>query len=132
MRANGKSHIKCFILLLCLLLPCAAGALPADGPEDVGVSSVRLQGIHEAMQRHIDAGDISGAVTLVARRGRVVHFEAHGLMDIESKRPMRKDAVFQLASMTKPMTAVALLMLVEEGKVRSAILCPCLSPNSRL
>jgi CubicO group peptidase (beta-lactamase class C family) len=70
------------------------------------------------MQRHIDAHAISGAVTLVARRGRIVHFEAHGFMDLETRKPMAKDAVFRLASMSKPVTAVAVLMLVEEGKIR--------------
>ena len=82
------------------------------------MSSERLVRIHEAIERHIEAGEISGAVTLVARRGHIVHFEAHGLMDLESKKPMSKDAVFRLASMTKPVTGVAVLMLVEEGKIR--------------
>ena len=82
------------------------------------MSTERLKRIHESIQRHIDAGEISGAVTVVARRGRVVHFEAHGLMDMESKKPMEKDAIFRLASMTKPITGVAVLMLVEEGKIR--------------
>ena len=61
---------------------------------------------------------MSGAVTLVARRGRIVHFEAQGLMDIESKKPMMKDSIFRLASMSKPITAVAVMMMVEEGKIR--------------
>ena len=82
------------------------------------MSSERLRRIHEAIQRHIDAGEISGAVTLVARRGRLVHFEAHGLMDIESKRPMEKDAIFRIASMSKPITGVAVMMMMEEGKLR--------------
>ena len=100
------------------LLLFVAIALTAGQPEDVGMSSERLQRIHEAMQRHIDAGEISGAVTLVARRGRVVHFEAHGLMDLESKRPMEKDAIFRIASMSKPITGVAVMMMLEEGKLR--------------
>src|SRR5262245_46386436 len=56
-------------------------------PEEVGLSSERLSRVHEAVQRHIDAKAISGAVTLVARNGRFAHLEAHGLIDIESKRP---------------------------------------------
>src|SRR2546423_6953014 len=95
-----------------------AGLATAAKPEDVGVASDRLQRIHETMQRHIDAGDIAGAVTLVARRGRIGHFEAHGLMDLSSRKPMTKDAIFRLASMSKPVTAVAILMLFEEGKLR--------------
>jgi CubicO group peptidase (beta-lactamase class C family) len=79
---------------------------------------VRLRRIHEAIERHVDAGEISGAVTLVARRGRIVHFEAHGLMDIESKRPMQRDAIFRIASMSKPITGVAVMMMLEEGKLR--------------
>ena len=78
----------------------------------------RLQRIHEAIQRHIDASDISGAVTLVSRKGRIAHFEAHGLMDIDSKKPMSKDAIFRIASMSKPITGVAIMMLMEEGKIR--------------
>ena len=98
--------------------PLVVLAQPAAKPEDAGMSTERLKRIHESIQRHVDAGEICGAVTLVARRGRVVHFEAHGLMDIESKKPMEKDAIFRLASMTKPITGVAVLMLVEEGKIR--------------
>jgi CubicO group peptidase (beta-lactamase class C family) len=98
--------------------PLVAAAQPAAKPEDAGMSAQRLQRIHESIQRHVDAGEICGAVTVVARRGRVVHFEAHGLMDLESKKPMEKDAIFRLASMTKPITGVAVLMMVEEGKIR--------------
>ncbi|HEY9141691.1 MAG TPA: serine hydrolase domain-containing protein [Bryobacteraceae bacterium] len=98
--------------------PLTVSAQPALKPEDAGMSTERLKRIHESIQRHVDAGEISGAVTVVARRGRVVHFEAHGLMDLESKKPMEKDAIFRLASMTKPITGVAVLMMVEEGKIR--------------
>jgi len=106
------------LLLAALAAPLIAAGLPVGKPEEVGLSSERLLRIHESVQRHIDSGEISGAVTLVARRGRIVHFEAHGLMDIESQRPLAKDAIFRLASMTKPITSVAVLMLVEEGKIR--------------
>ena len=70
------------------------------------------------IMRRVEAGDISGAVTMVARRGRLVHFEAHGLMDIETKKPMTKDALFRLASSSKPITAAAILILMEEGKLK--------------
>ncbi|MGA3027991.1 MAG: serine hydrolase domain-containing protein [Bryobacteraceae bacterium] len=105
-------------LLLTLAVTLTGGGVPAGKPEDVGMSSERLARIHQAIQRHIDAGEISGAVTLVARRGRVVHLEAHGLMDLESKRPMEKDAIFRIASMSKPVTGVAVMMMLEEGKLR--------------
>ena len=99
-------------------LPLVAGTIPVGKPEEVGLSSERLKRIGEAVQRHIDAGNVAGAVTLVARRGRIAHFEARGMMDLESKKPMPKDGLFRLASMSKPITGVAIMMLVEEGKVR--------------
>jgi len=106
------------LLPLLLLRTLTAADIPPAKPEDSGMSSERLHRIHEAIERHIDAGEISGAVTLVARRGHIVHFEAHGLMDIESKRPMEKDAIFRIASMSKPITGVAVMMMLEEGKLR--------------
>ncbi len=104
--------------VLACVLPLAAASLPTAKPEEVGMSSERLQRIHEMLVRHIAAHDISGAVTMVARRGQVVHFEAHGLMDIEANKPMTKDALFRLASSSKPITATAILMLMEEGKLK--------------
>ncbi len=100
--------------------PLGAGpGLPAAAkPEDVGLASSRLPRIHDTVRRYLDTGQLAGAVTLVARRGRVAHFEAHGVMDLESKAPMRKDAIFRIASMSKPVTGVAIAMLVDEGKVR--------------
>ena len=96
----------------------AAGAVPSGKPEDAGFSSERLGRIREAVQRHIKGGNVPGVVTLVARRGRVIHFEAHGFNDVEAKKPMPKDAIFRLASMSKPIAATAVMMMIEEGKVR--------------
>jgi CubicO group peptidase (beta-lactamase class C family) len=110
--------LRLAIFLPSVLLPLAAASLPVAKPEDVGLAPERLQRIHEAIMRRVEAGDISGAVTMVARRGRLVHFEAHGLMDIEAKKPMTKDALFRLASSTKPLTAAAILILMEEGKLK--------------
>ena len=107
------------LIALAMLAPALrAASIEETKPEEVGLSSERLVRIHEAVQRHIDAHDISGAVTLVARRGRLAHFEAQGLMDLDSQKPMSKDALFWIASMSKPITGVAIMMLVEEGKVR--------------
>ncbi len=94
----------------------AASAQSAK-PEDVGLSSARLERARSMIRGHIDANDFAGAVTLVARKGKLVHFEAHGFADLEAKKPMRTDALFALASMTKPVTAVAVLTLMEEGKL---------------
>ena len=93
-------------------------ATPMAKPEEVGFSSERLHRISDLVQRHIAAGDFSGAVTLVARNGRVAHLEAQGLMDIESRKPMQKDAIFRIMSMTKPVVGVSIMMMIEEGKVR--------------
>ncbi len=94
--------------------------LPRSTPESVGVSSQRLQRIGEAIQRHIVERHIAGAVSLVARKGSVVHYEAHGVRDIDSKKPMTRDTIFKMASSTKPVTGVAIMMLVEEGKIHLA------------
>jgi CubicO group peptidase (beta-lactamase class C family) len=102
--------------LICATL--LASGLPPGKPEEVGLSSERLGRVREMVLRRVVAGEISGAVTMVARRGRLVHYEANGLMDLESNKPMRKDALFRLASTTKPVTAVAVLMLMEEGKLK--------------
>jgi CubicO group peptidase (beta-lactamase class C family) len=104
-------------LLALLVFPLTAASTKAK-PEEVGLSSERLTRIHGAIQRHIDAGDISGAVTLVGRKGRLAHLEAQGVMDLVSKKPMATDTIFHLASMTKPIAGVAILMLMEEGKLR--------------
>jgi CubicO group peptidase (beta-lactamase class C family)/predicted esterase len=92
-----------------------AGEIPTASPEDMGVSSERLLEIDAVMQRHIEAGKIQGAVTVVARRGKVVHFKAHGLMDVERERAMEKDAIFRMASSSKPVLGVAAMMMIEEG-----------------
>ena len=107
-----------FVLVALLAVAPVEAQVPTGTPEDVGLSEKRLDRIGGMIQRAIDAKQISGAVTVVARRGQVAHFEAHGLMDIEANAPMRKETVFPIASMTKPVTGVAILMLVEEGKVR--------------
>ncbi|MBV8732182.1 MAG: beta-lactamase family protein [Acidobacteriia bacterium] len=109
-----------FILsaILAAALPAMAASVQTEKPEQAGFSSERLVRIHEMVQRHIDAHDISGAVTLVARNGKVAHFEAHGLADIEAKKPMSKDSLFWIMSMTKPVVGTSVLMLMEEGKLR--------------
>ena len=105
-------------LFAIVALPLAARSLPSARAEDVGLSTDRLRRINELMQRATDANEITGSVTAVARRGRMAYLEAQGLMDRESKTPMRKDAIFRIASMSKPITGVAILMLMEEGKLR--------------
>lgn len=87
-------------------------------PESVGLSSERLEQIGALVQRAIDAGETAGAVTLVARNGQIAHLQAHGVMDLASRRPMQTDTMFRIASMSKVVAAAAILQLAEEGKVR--------------
>jgi CubicO group peptidase (beta-lactamase class C family) len=106
------------MLVAATRLIIAAGSVPVGKAEDVGLSTERLKRVSEAVDRHIKAGNVAGAVTLVARRGRIAHFDAQGVMDVDTKKPMAKDNLFRLASMSKPITGVAIMMLVEEGKIR--------------
>lgn len=85
--------------------------------ETVGFSSNGLERINQLVRKLIDKNDIPGAVTLVMRRGQVVHYGVQGFMDIESKKPLQKDSLFRMYSMTKPITATAIIMLYEEGKL---------------
>src|SRR4051812_37514379 len=105
------------LLAFTVAWPITAASVTAK-PEDVGLSSERLKRVSELVQRHIAAGSFSGAVTLIARNGRIVHHEAYGLMDLDAKKPMVKDGIFRIMSMTKPVIGVSILMMMEEGKVR--------------
>jgi len=87
-------------------------------PEAAGLSSARLDRIERLLKaRYVDTGMLPGTLTLVCRKGRIVHTGMTGQMDIARNKPMREDAIFRIYSMTKPITAVALMMLVEEGKI---------------
>ncbi|MEO8159045.1 MAG: serine hydrolase domain-containing protein [Betaproteobacteria bacterium] len=95
-----------------------AAELPTAAPEDVGFSASRLARIAPVIQGEIDKGQYPGAVMLVARKGKVIYFESVGQLDPASGKPMGKDAIFRLYSMTKAYTSVAAMMLMEEGKLR--------------
>lgn len=111
--------MKIFITALMLAIVATISA-PAQSvttkAELVGMSSARLKRVDAFMERLQAEGKLAGAVTLVARRGQLVSLKAHGFADIESKRPMRSDDIFQIQSMTKPIATVMTLMLVEEGR----------------
>lgn len=93
-----------------------ARELPVAPPQEAGMSSEKLGEIKGAVQSLLDKKLLAGAITMVARQGKVVHFETHGLMDVESGQPMPKDAIFRIYSMTKPIATVAAMMLHEDGK----------------
>src|SRR5207244_4200723 len=94
----------------------ADNGLPSARPEEVGMSSERVQRLSRRMQEYVDQGQVSGVVTLVARRGKVVHYEARGYRNREEKIPMHENDIFVIMSMTKPIASTALMMLFEEGK----------------
>jgi CubicO group peptidase (beta-lactamase class C family) len=95
----------------------AADPLPRARPESVGMSSARLGQVGALLKADVDAGRIPGAVIAVARKGRLVYYEAVGWRDKEAKAAMTKDAIFSIASMTKPMTSIAVMQLTEDGRV---------------
>jgi CubicO group peptidase (beta-lactamase class C family) len=93
-----------------------AAPIPRATPESVGLSSARLQRLDERMEASIRDGHAAGGVVVIARHGRLAYEKAYGESDIGSHQPMRTDQYFRLYSMTKPITAVALLTLLEQGK----------------
>ena len=122
-----RTTTKWWVLVVLLAAAVAAGSanapgdvpamdgVPAAEPEAVGMSSARLGRLDKVMQGYIDRDEVAGVVTLVARRGKVVHFSALGQRDVEAGAPMTHDTIFRIASMTKPIASVALMMLYEEG-----------------
>ena len=91
--------------------------LPHASPDEVGMSAERLRKIGDVVQEYVDAGRIQGAVVGVTRRNKVVYLEAHGTIDDTTQRPMSKDAMFHMASSTKPVLGVAAMMMIEEGLI---------------
>ena len=111
-----KNAVRCALLVAACTVSTFASVTVVK-PEDVGLSSVRLQRITDMIQRHIAAGDLTGAVTVVARRGKVAHLVPQGVMNLDTKQPMTPATMFRIASMTKPVVGVSIMMLVEEGKL---------------
>src|SRR5712671_5833161 len=112
--------IRIFASALCLLVSSAAFAddpLPRAKPEEVGLSSERLARIGETLKADIETGRIPGAVIAIARHGKLVALDAYGWRDKAADVAMTTDTIFNIASMTKPMTAVGALMLYEQGKI---------------
>jgi CubicO group peptidase (beta-lactamase class C family) len=106
--------------LLAVLLPTAALAQPlplAERADDVGISSERLERVRHQMRADVESGRIPGAVLLIARNGKIASLDALGFQERRSNKPMRNDSIFRIASMTKPITSVAIMILAEEGKL---------------
>jgi len=105
-------------LVLALCAGLAWGqALETTRPEQVGMSQARLERLTSALQAYVDDGALAGAVALVARHGRVAYFESVGLADVEAKSAMRRDTIFRIASQTKAIVSVGIMILQEEGRL---------------
>jgi CubicO group peptidase (beta-lactamase class C family) len=104
-------------LVLVLVAPALAETPPVVSPASVGIDPLRLDRLRTVMKQYVEQHRISGAVTYVARSGHPVLLEAFGMADVEAGRPMRTDTVFRIASQTKALTSVAIMMLVEEGRI---------------
>jgi CubicO group peptidase (beta-lactamase class C family) len=111
----ARRFLSC-LLLACVLGSAAAADLASARPESVGMSSQRLARLSAEMKALTERGELPGVVTMVARKGKVVHFEAVGKRELEGGSPMRKDTIFRIYSMTKPVTGVAMMILFEQGK----------------
>jgi CubicO group peptidase (beta-lactamase class C family) len=116
---NITKLIAGLVLATSLSVSALAQGLPKVAtPEEVGISTQRLKRLSAAFQSDVDKGVIPGAVILIARDGKVAFFDAFGFQDHEKRIPMKADSIFRIASMTKPITSIALMMLVEEGKIQ--------------
>ena len=113
--------IGCVVLALSVAASAGAQGLPkAQSPEEVGFSAARLKLLSQRINEGVKTGELPGAVVLISRNGKIVLHEAYGFRDKDAKAPMKTDAIFRIASMTKPIVAVAALMLMEEGKLSLA------------
>ena len=116
--SNTAQRILIQSLLLCLTLLSvfsAAADLPMAAPESVGVSSDRLNRLTGTMQRYIDSDKLAGTVSLIARKGKIIHLKPQGYKSKETQEKMTEDTIFFIMSMTKPIISTALMMLYEEG-----------------
>jgi CubicO group peptidase (beta-lactamase class C family) len=120
MRVQKSLFVSMFVALAFLFV-LAAGAsaqeLPTAKPADVGFSAERLEHITQLLRDDSQKGTIPGAVVMIVRNGKVAYFESIGALDPLAKAPMRKDAIFRIYSMSKPITTVAVMMLYEQGKI---------------
>jgi CubicO group peptidase (beta-lactamase class C family) len=109
------------LLALSLAVPAAAQGIPkAQSPEEVGFVATRLKRLSDRLDEGVKNNEIPGAVVLIARNGKIAMFDAYGFRDKDAKAPMKTDAIFRIASMTKPIVSVATMILVEEGKLSLA------------
>jgi len=125
---NRRIGIAAITLPIALLMGACANTAPnltpaslaKSTPEDVGLSSTRLARLTQRMEQGVKNGELPGGVVLIGRNGKIAYQESFGLRDPQSQAPMQADAIFRIASMSKPITSLAILMLAEEGKISLA------------
>ena len=113
----GALPLATTLLLAVAIQTATAQDLPRATPEEVGMSSARLERLSDALQAYVDNGEVAGTATIVVRRGKIVYLEAFGQRDREARSPMTTDAIFRIASQTKAPISVGIMMLQEEGKL---------------
>ena len=118
MSGSSSIHLILFVFLIFGLLNVRADELPKALPEDVSMSSEELKKVDHVIQKFIDDKELAGAVTIIARKGKVIHFSAQGMQDISAAKKMEKDSIFRIYSMTKAVVSVAAMRLVEQGKLK--------------
>ena len=118
MIGSFSTHLRILVVLAFGLTILKSEELPQALPEEVGLSSKKLKKVDQVIQNYIDKKQLAGAVTIIARKGKVIHFSAHGMRDLSKARPMEEDSIFRIYSMTKAVVSVAAMVLVEQGKLK--------------
>jgi CubicO group peptidase (beta-lactamase class C family) len=115
--SNARRASAILLFTFATAVALCAEPLPRAQPEEVGLSSERLRRIDGAMKQYVDQGQLAGSVVLIARRGKLVYLNAFGMRDREARAPMKDDSIFRIASQTKALTSVGILLLQEQGKL---------------
>ena len=118
MSGSSSIHLILHVFLIFGLLNVRADELPKALPEDVSMSSEELKKVDHVIQKFINDKELAGAVTIIARKGKVIYFSAQGMQDISAAKKMDKDSIFRIYSMTKAVVSVAAMRLVEQGQLK--------------
>lgn len=110
-------RVPVLLLATVSVLTVQAAEIPTAAPEDVGMSSEKLAKVDDVLDGLVEQKRLAGGTVVIARRGKIVHFKSYGMADIESKRPMKNDAIMRFYSMSKAITSAAIMILADEGKL---------------
>jgi CubicO group peptidase (beta-lactamase class C family) len=121
MRITKRMMLLTLLFVFLTSIASAQSIPKAASPEEVGLSKDRLQRISAWIQTDVDKKVIPGAVVMILRKGKIVYYEAFGYQDLEKNIPMARNSIFRIASMTKPVVALAIMILVEEGKIQLSV-----------